>query len=177
MKNLILGSVLAGLAFFIWGFVYYGISGIPYKALGQSDDTVALSLKKAFPTEGTYLFPNPNEENAQELHKRGPVAMIHIKPNGNPNPMSMMGTGFIHGWIYCLLLAALLKQICKKSGYGARVGFVVLVATAGAFAARIGDAVWWQQSMSWQLANFAYAVIGGAIIGAILAKFIPAQKS
>lgn len=176
MKKIIIGSLLAALALFFWGFIYYGISGIPYQFLGQSEEIGPL-LKESFPADGTYLFPDPAAENAEELHKRGPIAMVHIKRDGNPNPMSMMGTGFLHGWVYCILLALLLKQICKSSGYGARVGFVALVATTGAFAARIGDAVWWQQSMSWQLSNLIYTIIGGAIIGSILAKFIPAQKS
>ena len=177
MKKLILGSVLAALALFAWGFIYYGFSGIPYRFLGQSSDAVALSLKESFPTDGTYIFPDPRTDNMEELQKRGPVAMIHIKPDGVPDPMSMMGAGFIHGWIYSLLLAILLKQICKKTGYGGRVGFVVLAATIGAFAARFGDAVWWQQAWGWQLANFAYAIAGGLIIGLILAKFVPQEKS
>lgn len=177
MNKLIIGSFLAALALFFWGFVYYGISGIPYNFLGQSSDEVALSLKERFPADGTYIFPDPTTERMEELQKRGPVAMIHIKPDGVPNPMSMMGTGFIHGWIYCVLLALLLKQICKKTGYCGRVGFVVLAAAAGAFAARFGDAVWWQQAWSWQISNFAYALVGGLIVGLILAKFIPQEKT
>ncbi len=149
MKNLLLGSFLAAVALFIWGFIYFGISGIPYNVLGHSSDAVALSLKASFPSEGTYIFPDPGTDEMAELQKRGPVAMVHIKPNGVANPMSMMGTGFLHGWIYCILLALLLKQICKKTEYGGRVGFVVLVATTGAFVARFGDAIWWQQSWGW----------------------------
>jgi len=161
MKKLILGSFLASLALFFWGFIYYGISGIPYNFLGQSSDAVALSLKESFPADGTYLFPDPGTDNMEELQKRGPIATVHIKRDGLANPMSMMGKGFVHGWIYSLLLALLLKQICKRTGYGGRVGFVVLVAVTGAFASRFGDAVWWQQASNWQIANFAYAAIGG----------------
>lgn len=176
MKKLILGSFLAALAFFFWGFVYYGFSGVPYAFLGDSSDEVALSLKESFPADGTYLYPDPGTDNMEELQSRGPIAMVHIKRDGVENPMSMMGAGFLHGWIYSFLLALLLKQICKKTGYGGRVGFVVLAATVGAFAARVGDAVWWQQAWGWQLANLAYAVVGGLIIGLILAKFVPQEK-
>jgi uncharacterized membrane protein YeaQ/YmgE (transglycosylase-associated protein family) len=86
--------------------------------------------------------------------------------------MSMMGTGFIHGWVYCLMLGMILQQICKKSGYGERVWFVTQVGIAGAFLARFGDAVWWWQAWNWQISNFVYAVIGAAIAGTVLAKFI-----
>jgi len=171
MKNLVLGSFLAGLILFFWGFVYYGIIGIPYGLLGEVDD-IGPVLKTTFPADGTYIVPNPNAENLEELQAQGPIAMIHIKRDGVANPLSMMGTGFVHGWIYCLLLAALLKQICKKSGYGARVGFVTLVGVAGAFMDRFGDAIWFVQSWSWHASNFAYSVIGAALVGLVLAKFI-----
>ncbi len=176
MKNLFLGTFLAGLALFMWGFIYYGISGIPYSLLGTSNDTVALSLKEQFPADGAYIFPDPGTDNMEELQKRGPIATVHIKRNGVASPMAMMGTGFIHGWLYCLLLAILLKQICKKTAYWGRVGFVVLAGVAGSFLARFGDAIWWHQSWSWQFSNFAYTAVGTAIAGLILAKFVSRER-
>ena len=141
MKNLILGSFLAGLALFFWGFIYYGISGIPYKTLETPAATV-------------------------------PAALVHIRPEGVGSLGTMMGTGFVHGVVYCFLLALILQQICKKSGYGERVWFVTQVGMAGAFAARFGDAIWFWQSWSWKISNFVYSAISAAIAGAILAKFI-----
>lgn len=176
MKKLLLGSFLAALALFIWGFIYYGFSGIPYKFLGDAGD-VGPVLKASFPADGTYVIPDPTAENMQELQKSGPIATVHIKRNGVENPMSMMGKGFIHGWIYCLLLAGLLKKISSDKGYCSRVCFITMVATAGAFVSRFGDAIWWHQAWGWQAANFAYSVVGGIIIGAILGKFISAEKS
>lgn len=172
MKKLLLASFLAGFALFFWGFIYYGLSGIPYKTLGTPAPTAAIALKANFPTDGTYIIPSPTVENMAELQATGPVAMVHIRPNGAGSMGVMMGTGFLHGWIYCLFLGLLLQQICKKAGYGERIWFVTQVGIAGAFVSRFGDSIWFWQSWSWQIANFAYAVIGAAIAGAILAKFI-----
>lgn len=172
MKNLILGSFLAGLALFFWGFIYYGISGIPYKTLETPAATAPAALKSSFPSNGTYIVPSPTAENMAELQEASPVAMVHIRPEGVGSLGTMMGTGFVHGVVYCFLLALILQQICKKSGYGERVWFVTQVGMAGAFAARFGDAIWFWQSWSWQISNFVYSAISAAIAGAILAKFI-----
>lgn len=172
MKNLIIGSLLAGLALFFWGFIYYGLSGISYQTLETPAATAPAALKANFPTDGTYVIPSPTDENMPELQATGPVAMVHIRPNGVTGMSAMMGMGFVHGVIYCFLLGLLLQKICKKSGYGERVWFITQVGLAGAFVARFGDAIWWWQSWSWQCANFVYYVIGAAIAGAILAKFI-----
>jgi uncharacterized membrane protein YeaQ/YmgE (transglycosylase-associated protein family) len=172
MKKLLLASFLAGLALFFWGFIYYGISGIPNKTLGTPAPTAAVALEANFPADGTYIVPSPTAENMAELQATGPVAMVHIRPGGAGSMGTMMGTGFVHGVVYCFLLALILQQICKKSGYGERVWFVTQVGMAGAFAARFGDAIWFWQSWSWQISNFIYSAIGAAIAGAILAKFI-----
>jgi len=171
MKKLLLGSFLAGLALFMWGFIYYGISGIPYQTLAPSAPAAAVALKAHFPTDGTYIIPSPTSENMAELQAAGPVAMVHIRPHGAGSMGVMMGTGFVHGWVYCLMLGVLLQQICKKSRYGERVWFVTQVGIAGAFLSRFGDSIWFWQAWSWQISNFAYAVIGAVIAGAILAKF------
>jgi hypothetical protein len=154
------------------GFIYYGVSGIPYKFLGTPEATAGAALKASFPTDGTYLLPSPTSENMEAEQKAGPLARVHIRPNGVQNPMSMMGTGFLHGWGYCLMLGCLLQQVCKKASYGERVWFVTQVGIAGAFLARFGDAIWFWQDWSWQISNFAYPVIAAALAGAILAKFI-----
>ncbi len=180
MKSVLLGSFLAALVLFFWGFVFYTLTGIPAQVLKSAPTDVGPALNAAFPESGTYFVPGMgNMEAAQELMSRGPVAMVHIQREGlTPmDPMLMLG-GFVHGWVYALLLAGLLRQICKKSGYGARVGFVTLVGLAGAFASRFGDAIWWHKSWDWQIAEFAYLTLGSAFVGLVLAKFIksPVQR-
>ncbi len=174
MKPLLLGSLLAAIAFFFWGFIFYSVTGLPEKVLKQPAGDVGPVLNETFPESGTYFVPGMgNMEEAQELMARGPVAMVHLHREGlRPmDPMLMLG-GFLHGWGYALLLGLLLPQICKKSGYGARIGFVTLVGATGAFCARIGDTIWWHKSLDWQVTEVAYTTIGAAVIGAVLARFI-----
>lgn len=174
MKPLVLGSFLAAVALFLWGFVFYTLTGVADNVLKSTPTDVGPMLNAAFPESGTYFVPGvANDDEAIAFMARGPVAMVHIHKDGLAamDPKLMIG-GFLHGWVYCLLLAALLRQICKKSGYGARVGFVVLVAVAGAFMSRFGDAIWWHKSWDWQVTEFIYNVIGTLAAGLVLAKFI-----
>ena len=177
MKKLIIGSFLSAIAYFAWGFLYFGVIQAPYSVIGPAIDETALMLKEDLPEDGVYLYPIPTADNSHELMKRGPIAMVHIKRDGFENPAGMMIKGFLHGWAYCILLAFLLKQICKKTGYTGRVGFVLLAGAAGALLSRFGDAIWWHQSWAWQFTYFAYEAIGSGFIGLILAKFIPKQTS
>ena len=171
MKSVIIGSFLAAIALFFWGFIYFGISTLPYRLLddaGEFGPTVA----SQFSDTGTFLYPDPRLELPAEAMAKAPFLLVHYVKPGDFNTGGMMLGGFVHGWIYCALLAALLSQICKKSGYGARVGFVTLVGFSGAFASRIGDAIWWHKTWAWQLSDLAYATIGAALAGLVLARFI-----
>lgn len=174
MKPIALGSFLAAIAFFFWGFIFYMITGAPDKVIKSTPTDVGPVLQEAFPESGTYFVPGiANSEEAAELMARGPVAMVHIQKEGLQamDPMLMVG-GFVHGWGYAILLGLLLQQICKKSGYGARVGFVTLAGFTGAFCSRVGDAIWWHKSWDWQLTELAYMTLGALVIGLVLAKFI-----
>ena len=171
MKNLLIGSLLSAFVFFIWGFIYFGASGIPYNFLGDAGDPGAV-LDASFPTDGTYVVPDPRAENAAELMERGPFAVVHIKKGGSaPMDPAMMVGGFLHGFIYAALLGLLL-QAAKPASYGASVKFCAIAGLAGAFMARIGDVIWWHKSWAWQLSDLAYATIGSLLIGLVLAKFI-----
>lgn len=174
MKPLALGSFLAAIAFFMWGFVFYMVTGAPTKVIKTAPTDVGPELQQLFPDSGTYFVPGiANSEEAAELMARGPVAMVHIQKEGLTamDPMLMLG-GFLHGWGYALLLGLLLQQICKKSQYGARVGFVTLAGFAGAFCSRVGDSIWWHKSWDWQLTETVYTTLGALVIGLVLAKFI-----
>ena len=172
MKSLLLGSLLAAVALFFWGFLYYGATGIPYGTLAETDD-VGPALNELFPTDGTYVVPSPLAEDSAELTARGPFAMVHIHKGGSDMmSASFLIGGFLHGFVYCLLLGLLLQQICKKTQFWGRVGFLTLAGVAGAVMARAGDAIWWLQPWGWQLSNILYTVIGSAIAGLVLAKFI-----
>ncbi len=55
MKKLLIGTTLAAVAMFFWGFVFWGINPIPWTIIAAAPDEVALS--RAVPT--CYPTPQP----------------------------------------------------------------------------------------------------------------------
>ncbi len=175
MKKFVLAPFLAALAMFFWGFIYYGLSGIPYKALGTAGD-VSPALMQLFPADGTYVFPDPRNspEVQAEQMKRGQFAMVHIKKSGvkEMDPM-ILTKGFILEFISCLLLAVIVQK-----AYGAQtnqclcrfmlclmIGVLVTLFSNG------GQVIWWQQGWGWHLMTMLHDVVAFAAAGAVLTFF------
>ena len=75
-KN-ILGVILAALAMFTWGFIYWGASPLPYQSWKHTNDDEAAgqALLEHFPESGTYYLPGFQNDEKTTLHassKRGP---------------------------------------------------------------------------------------------------------
>ncbi|RKX30160.1 MAG: hypothetical protein DRP71_15490 [Verrucomicrobia bacterium] len=169
MKNL-LATFLAALAMFVWGFAYYGVSGIPYKSL-QPAQNVGAQLDELFPTTGTYVIPDPRTENdklSKQLEK-GPFATVHIRKGGTPamDPL-LMAKGFILGWVCCLMMAVLLAMTGIR-GYGPRLVFILFAGVIMALFTHGGDVIWWRQDWAWQIHTMIYSIGAWLVAGLLLA--------
>lgn len=170
MKKFILAPALAALAMFLWGFIYFGISGIPYRAL--EDSTGLAAALSSLPADGAYAVPDPRsgEEAMAAAMKTGPVAMVHFR-KASQSMGSIMIKGYIHEFISCLLLVVLLVR-CESSlkTYRCRVMFSLVVGVLIAFFSHGCSAIWWQQSWSWSLMMMLYDVIAWLLAGLVLGK-------
>ncbi len=179
MKELLLGSVIAAVALFFWGFVYWAVSPLPYTALKTVADEPAagLALLEHFPQSGTYYLPDPQNPDIDEmnaLHRQGPVAMVDIDVDGAvPQSPIVMLAGFAHMLITTLMISLLMRLTGGAlATYGDRVLFVFLAGVIVAFWARISDVIWWGLGLPWQMYNAIYDVSSWLIAGLILAKFV-----
>ncbi len=168
---------------FMWGFVFYDLSGVPEKVILEVDDEVQVgeSLKEYFPENGVYFLPNTthNEEESEKLHKAGPVAIVHMRRINGVEMMDkgILISGFCHIMLTCIALCMLLGVVNRGlSGWFARIGFFLLVGLLVAFYGKIGEAVWWQQSWSWQLINAMYDWVAISIAGLVISTIAPYPK-
>ena len=179
MKELLLGSVIAAVALFFWGFVYWAVSPLPNTALKTVVDEPAAgqALLEHFPQSGTYHLPDPQNADIDEmnaLHRQGPVAMVDIDVDGAvPQSPIVMLAGFAHMLITTLMIALLMRLTGNAlATYGDRVLFVFLAGVIVAFWTRISGVIWWGLGLPWQMYNAIYDVSSWLIAGLILAKFV-----
>ena len=179
MKKFVLAPLLAALATFVFGFIYWGLPlHLAYKSLGSVDDVsaTALAIGKMFPATGTYLLPSPldGDDRMNELAARGPMVEVHLvkEPFTNADMGKCMALGFLHMFVVSLLVAIVLCGLCQSfKCWTCRVKFCamlgLLVATCD-----LGNAIWWHHSVGWTLAQSVYDFLIFVVIGLVLAKFV-----
>jgi len=182
MKKFILAPVLAALAMFFWGFLYWGVLNLPYKSLGQVQDEsgTALALGQLFPKSGAYLLPSPmvGEAKAAELMQRGPIAQVFIvKESMKPMDPAILVQGFGHMLIIAFFLVAVLSGLTKSlETWRCRVMFCAGIGLLVAIC-KLGDAIWWHHPWSWSLVVAVYHMLMFTIAGLVLAKFVPPKPA
>ncbi len=179
MPRLLLASVLAAIAMFVWGFLFWGISPLPGSVMKPVEQVpeVQAALKRSFPESGAYFVPPPpgDPEQTAAWHEAGPLAMVHIRREGAPmmDP-GVMFWGFVHGWVVCLLLGWLLGSAAPAlPGYVSRVAFLTVAGFAAALFIDYGSIIWWYSDRSWQLLDLSYHTGAWLVAGLVLAAFPP----
>jgi hypothetical protein len=176
MIKLVLGTFLSALAIFAFGAVFW-MSPIhePYVGKTKSgDEAVGRFLREEFPQAGYYRIPGvqANDDETVRLHRAGPVATIHFRPEGvEPMAPSVMIRGFLHGWVTVALLALVLR-LATPATYGSRVLLVAVAGAAGVVYTRLGDGIWWFQPWPWLILTAAYGFAVFLIAGLVLAAFV-----
>jgi hypothetical protein len=143
MKKFIVAPLLAAVAMFVWGFIYWGAPHlVPYRALStvSDPDATTLTVEKLFPASGTYLLPSPllGEEKMSALARRSPSVEIHLtKESFVSSEMGKVMVGdFIYVFVFSLLLSVLLCGVAKAfERWTCRVKFC-------AFLGDLAQAIW-----------------------------------
>lgn len=179
MNKYILGSFLAALVFFFWGFIYWAISPASKMVIHTSPDDAAAgaALKQFFPNDGMYTVPGMglDQETMNARHLAGPIATVHIKHAGAP---AMSAKFFVvaiaHCWVSTLLLTFLLVKASPSvlASYGSRVWFVTLTGVAIAVVSDFSFPVYWGHPWPVYLFNAGHIIGGMLVTGLVLAKFV-----
>jgi len=181
MKPLFVGSLLAAVAMFIFGAVYWSSPVVSLGAREVADDAAAqVILKETFPETGIYWIPGMSlyardAERYNALHEAGPVAMINIVHEpGPPMAPATFIAGFLHEWVVCFLIGFLLLKVAPAlPSYGSRVGFVTLAGVVMAVFVDLGAVIWWRMPLALQLADGLYNVVAWLLAALVMARFVP----
>ena len=177
MKQRVIGIVLATVAVYLWGFLYWGVSPVPYTAWKQTngDEAAQQALREHFPESGTYYVPgrHHDEETMNRLFEAGPVGFVHINLARRPavDP-SIMLTGFLFTAVVVSLISILMaKSAPAFPSYMDKVKFAALTGLTAVVMIEFGDAVWWQTPWHWKVFQAFYNFAAWTTAALVLAKF------
>jgi hypothetical protein len=179
MKSWAIGTLLATLALFVWGMVFW-LSPLSQPAFHPlpDDRPVAEALTRYLPADGTYYIPSEKaEETWMQQHREGPIATVFFQREGaDPGNAGVLLKGFFHMLVTVGLFGLALRRVAPAlPTYGTRVAFVVLVGVAFALWSNVGYTIWWWHPWSLHLVNLVYDVTGWSLVAFILARFIKAE--
>jgi len=185
-KRILLAGLLGGIAMFLWSFVAHmllpiGTAGI--KEIPNEEPVLSAMQGAMNRTSGIYMFPSMGlsanatrqEENAamqqygQKLAANPSGLLIYHPPGVKALTPGQLMTEFLTEFVECLLLAWLLAQM-RASGWGARLGAVLVIALIGAITTNIPYWNWYGFPLAYTLPYactqiIAYLVAGLVAIG------------
>lgn len=179
IRRLVLGSVAAGFAMWLVGFVFWGplLGWIPYSVTPDANAEAIQAVLRAQlgPTgTGVYVVPSPATTAGTILHAGGPVATIFFTNAGLPavdTAALLIGLGLSIGC--ALLLAIALWRVPLDWGGRARLVAIVALAIVGYGA--IGQPIY--NHAPWRYFLFALAAdwTSWTVAGLVLSRwFLPA---
>ena len=172
----LIGVVVASVALFFWGFVFWTLSPYPKTVLKTMPNREAMSqsLMSNLEEDGVYLIPgmgDPEDPEFVQLQEAGPIATVMFRRAGAPPMSEVMLKGFLHMLGSVFLLAIVLATAGRRTYFG-RFMLVFWLGLFVAVWAEMSDVVWFFYPLSYACLKQSYHVTSMIVVGAILAFFI-----
>jgi hypothetical protein len=187
-KRIIVGSLLAGLAMFIWGSVSHIALGLEESAIKEipNEDQLLPLLQTNIKESGFYFFPGMGssanltkeqkaaaEKKWTEKYTAGPYGIMIYHPEGE-QPMSprQLVTQFGVEIVTALVAALVLAQARGLKAYLGRVGLVTLLGLLPFFVVNVPYWNWYGFPPHYTLIQLADKVITFFVAGLVLAALV-----
>lgn len=177
MKRVILGSLVAAVVIFFWGFLYWNVLPLRNAAtLAAPDEQELMRELSALPESGTYQVPDPRNSGTEEEYGsrlgQGPVALVLLRREGGPlfDPMVLL-KGFLHMLVTTFLIAIALRM-ARLPTFGSRFVLVLVLGLAAATFANLGEPIWFYQPWGYHILQAFYDLTVWSLAGLVLAKLV-----
>src|SRR5688500_13874908 len=133
MPRVIIGALVAAIAMFIIGFIFFA-TPLHKLAIAGIDDSQAAAVQQAMaanlPRTGTYSVPGLNTEAQTNMFSQGPIATIHYNTGGfAATDAGSLVTGLVLNFVVALLIGTALIGIDRRvPDFGSRARLAVLIA-------------------------------------------------
>ena len=182
MPRVIIGALVAAIAMFIIGFIFFAT---PLARLGTAnlEDAQAAAVQNALavnlPKTGTYSVPAMDTPAQTNMFSRGPIATVHYNTSGfaATDPTTLV-VGLVFNFVIALLIGAALIGIDRRvPDFGSRARVAVIIGIAAAAFTHLSEPIYWHHD--WP--HFIYLFVAdGAMLaaaGVIIAWFLPKSRA
>jgi len=190
-KSLLLGTILGGLAAFVWSSISWEVFGWHEKPMlsFQNEDEVSAVIASHAPQSGVYLLPGtPPQEGLSAEQKKAAQAAVMAKMQKGPIVFAAVRTGgfgsYARGLIIQLLslmaaaflLTWLLLQTSGLS-YIRRAAFCAVVGLASSVIVDLPNWNWWGFSGAYTAVDLADFTLTWLFAGFVIAKFAETRST
>ena len=182
MPRVIIGALVAAVAMFIIGFIFFAT---PLARLGTAnlEDAQAAAVQNALavnlPKTGTYSVPGMDTPAQTNMFSRGPIATVHYKTSGfaATDPTTLVG-GLVFNFVVALLIGAALIGIDRRvPDFGSRARVAVIIGIAASAFTHLSEPLYFHHD--WP--HFIYLFVAdGAMLaaaGIVIAWFLPKPRA
>jgi hypothetical protein len=185
MIRYLVGSLLAAVVLFFWGFLFWGVSPIPYLFMHRfaNEDEVTQVLQKNAPESGAYFLPFPADAGSSdaeahkallERHRKGPLVEVQYNKDGADVESPLMYVfGFGQIFLASLLVGLLLwLALPNLHAYPTRVLFVFLAGVFASAAITLAEPVWfhhpWVGAVNVAIHHLVGWLLAGLVMGLVI---------
>lgn len=163
-----LASVVAAVALFFFGFVWWGLlMPIVRPADVITDASLVENMASSLDGSGPYFFPDyAGSDDATS----GPAAILYFNRQA-PAMSTVMGLGFGH-MLISTLIASVFASLVSARTFATRFGVVFFLGLFVAVWADVGNMIWWRHPLPWTGFHFGYDVLSWVIGGLIIASIV-----
>jgi hypothetical protein len=184
MKSLLLGTILGGIAAFIWSTISWTVLSWHAKSVlhFQNEDEVSAVIASHAPQSGMYLVPaGPSEEGMTPEQRRaaqaaaigkmqkGPIMFAAVRRGGFGSYANGLIIQFLSLMAAAFLLTWLLLQTSGLT-YARRVLFLAVTGLAASVIVNLPDWNWWGFSGVYTVVNLADFTLMWLFAGLLIAK-------
>ena len=183
-KSLILGTILGGLAAFVWSSVSWELIGWHEKTMVafQNEDEVSAVIASHAGQDGTYILPSvvpsvgmtPEQKKSalaavMQKMQTGPIMVAAVRRGGFGSYSQGLLVQLLSLMAAALLLTWLLLQTSGLS-YARRVSFLAIVGLAASVIVDLPNWNWWGFSGAFTAVNLADSTLTWLVAGLVIAK-------
>ena len=183
-KSVLLGTILGGLAAFLWSTISWELLSWHEKPLlrFQDEDRVAGAISSQTTRSGTYILPagplqadmTADQKKAaqavlMEKMMKGPIMIAAVRRDGFGSVTRAFVVQFLSLTAAAFLLTWLLLQT-RGLGYARRVAFLTVVGLAAGVISDLPNWNWWGFSGSYTAVNLADFTLNWLFAGLVIAK-------